>query len=73
MGPHNCKQMLKCLIKYNTEAYESAAKVGREFLGLLEYFPISAWLQVADAIMRPLVYVQEPEVVEIVRQKKESH
>ena len=24
---NDCKQMLKCLVKYNTEAYENAAKV----------------------------------------------
>ena len=37
-------------------------------MALLEYFPILAWLQVADAMTRPLVYVQVPEVVEIVKQ-----
>ena len=40
-------------------------------MSLLEHFPISAWLQVADAMMRPLVYVQVPEVVEIVRQAQD--
>ena len=68
---NDCKQMLKHLIKYNTEAYESAAKAGRELMGLLDYFPILAWLQVADAMTRPLVYVQVPEVVEIVRQAQD--
>ena len=65
---NDCKQMLKQLVKHNTEAYESAAKAGRELMGLLEYFPISSWLQVADATTRPLVYVQVLEVVEIVKQ-----
>ena len=37
-------------------------------MALLEYFPILAWLQVADATTRPLVYVQVLEVVEIVKQ-----
>ena len=37
-------------------------------MALLDYFPISAWLQVADATARPLIYVQVPEVVEIVKQ-----
>ena len=60
--------MLKRLVKYNTEAHESAAKAGKELMGLLEYFPISAWLQVADTTTRPLVYVQVPEVVEIVKE-----
>ena len=65
---NDCKQILRCLIKHNTEAHESAAKAGRELMALLEYFPISAWLQVADATTRPLVYIQVPEVVEIVKQ-----
>ena len=65
---NNCKQMLKQLVKHNTEAHESAAKAGRALMRLLDYFPISAWLQVADAMTRPLVYVQVPEVVEIVKQ-----
>ena len=34
----------------------------------MEYFPILAWLQVADAMTRPLVYIQVLEVVEIVKQ-----
>ena len=63
--------MLKCLIKYNTEAHESTAKAGRELMGLLDYFPISSWLQVADGTTRPLVYVQVPEVVEIVKQAQD--
>ena len=37
-------------------------------MALLEYFLISTWLQVADVATRPLVYVQVPEVVEIVRE-----
>ena len=65
---NDCKQMLKRLVKHNTEAHKSTAKVGRELMGLLEYFPISSWLQVADVTTRPLVYVQVPEVVEIVKQ-----
>ena len=65
---NDCKQILRWLIKHNTEAHESAAKAGGELMALLEYFPISAWLQVADATTRPLVYVQVPEVVEIVKQ-----
>ena len=65
---NDCKQMLKRLVKHKTEAHESAVKVGRELMGLLEYFPISSWLQVADATTRPLIYVQVPEVVEIVKQ-----
>ena len=64
---NDCKQMLKHLIKYNTDAYESTAKAGRELMGLSEYFPISAWLQVVDTMTRLLVYVQVPEVVEIIR------
>ena len=47
--------MLKRLVKHNTEAHESTAKVGRELMGLLEHFPISSWLQVADAMKRPLI------------------
>ena len=65
---NDCKQILRRLIKHNTEAHESAAKAGKESMALLEYFPISAWLQVADVMTRPLVYVQVPEVVEIVKQ-----
>ena len=65
---NDCKQILRCLIKHNTEAHESAAKAGKELMALLEYFPILAWLQVADAMTRPLVYVQVLEVVEIVKQ-----
>ena len=65
---NDCKQILRCLIKHNTEAHESAAKAGRELMALLDYFPISAWLQVVDATTRPLIYVQVPEVVEIVKQ-----
>ena len=42
------------------EAHESAAKAGKELMALLEYFPISVWLEVADATTRPLVYVQVP-------------
>ena len=37
-------------------------------MALLDYFPISAWLQLADAMTRPLIYVQVLEVVEIVKQ-----
>ena len=37
-------------------------------MALLEYFPILAWFQVADAMTRPLVYIQVPEVVEIVKE-----
>ena len=37
-------------------------------MALLDYFPISAWFQVADAMTKPLIYVQVPEVVEIVKQ-----
>ena len=62
------KQIVSCLIKHNMEAHESAAKAGKELMALLEYFPILAWLQVADAMTRPLIYVQVPEVVEIVKQ-----
>ena len=47
---------------------KSAAKAGKELMALLEYFPISAWLQVADVMTRPLIYVQVPDVVEIVKQ-----
>ena len=65
---NDCKQILRRLIKHNTEAHESAMKAGQELVALLDYFPISAWLQVADAMTRPLVYVQVPEVVEIVKQ-----
>ena len=65
---NDCKQMLKRLIKNNTKAHESAAKAGKELMGLLEYFPISTWLKVADVTTRPLVYVQVPEVVEIVKE-----
>ena len=68
---NDCKQILKRLIKYNMEAYESTAKVGRELMSLLEYFAISAWLQVADATMRLLVYIQVLEVVEIIRQAQD--
>ena len=46
-------------------------KAGKELEALLDYFPISAWLQVADATTRPLVYVQVPEVVEIVKQAQD--
>ena len=67
---NDCKQILRRLIKHNTEAHESAAKAGKELMALLEYFPISAWLQVADATTRPLVYVQVPEVVEVIDKKK---
>ena len=65
---NDCKEMLKRLIKHNTEAHESAAKAGKELMAVLEYFPISAWLQVADATTRSLVYMQVPEVVEIVKE-----
>ena len=58
-------------MKHNTEAHESTTKAGRELMELLEYFLISSWLQVADATTRPLIYVQVPEVVEIVKQVKE--
>ena len=68
---NDCTQMLKRLIKYNKEAHESTTKVGRELMGLLDYFPISSWLQVADATTRPLVYVQVPEVVEIVKRAQD--
>ena len=63
---NDCKQILRRLIKHNTEAHESAVKAGKELVALLDYFPISAWLQVADAMTRPLIYVQVSEVVEIV-------
>ena len=65
---NDCKQILRHLIKHNTEAHQSAAKADRELMALLEYFPISAWLQVVDGMTRPLVYVQVPDVVEIVKQ-----
>ena len=68
---NDCKQILKRLVKHNTEAPESVVKAGKELVALLDYFPISAWLQVADATIRPLVYVQVPEVVEIVKQAQE--
>ena len=58
-------------MRHNTEAHESAMKAGKELVALLDYFPISAWLQVADTTMRPLVYVQVPEVVEIVKQAQD--
>ena len=64
------KQMLKRLVKYNTEAHESAAKASQELMGLLEYLPLSAWLKVADAATRPLVNVQIPEVMEIVSESQ---
>ena len=59
---------MKRLIKHNTEAHESAAKVGMELMALLDYLPIPQWLQVADAMTRPLVYVQVPEVAEIINE-----
>ena len=65
----DCKQMLKRLIKYmnmNMKPHESVAKAGKELMGLLGYLLLSTWLQVADAITRPLVYVQVPEVAEII-------
>ena len=65
------QQILRRLIKHNTEAHESAMKAGKELVVLLDYFPISAWLQVADVMTRPLVYVQVPEVVEIVKQAQD--
>ena len=68
---NDCKQILKRLVKHNTEAHESAVKTGKELVALLDYFPISAWLQVADVTTRPLVYVQVPEVVEIVKQAQD--
>ena len=68
---NDCKQMLKRLVKHNTDAHESAAKVGRELMRLLDYFLISSWLQVADVTTRPLVYVQVPEVVEIVKEAQQ--
>ena len=40
----DCKQILKRLVKHNTEAHESAVKAGKELEALLDYFPISAWL-----------------------------
>ena len=64
---NDCKQILRRLIKHNTEAHESAMKAGKELVALLDYFPILAWLQVADATTRPLIYMQVPEVVEIVK------
>ena len=45
---NDCKQILKCLVRHNTEAHESAMKAGKELVALLDYFLISAWLQVAD-------------------------
>ena len=68
---NDCKQILKRLVKHNTEAHESAVKAGKELVALLDYFPISAWLQVADATTRPLIYVQVQEVVEIVKQAQD--
>ena len=68
---NNCKQILKRLVKHNTEAHESTVKAGKELVALLNYFPISAWLQVVDTTTRPLVYVQVPEVVEIVKQAQD--
>ena len=68
---NDCKQILRRLIKHNTEAHENAMKAGKELVALLDYFPISAWLQVADVMTRPLVYVQVPEVVEIVKQAQD--
>ena len=68
---NDCKQILKRLVRHNTEAHESAVKAGKELEALLDYFPISAWLQVADAMTRPPVYVQVPEVVEIVKQAQD--
>ena len=66
---NDCKQILRCLIKHNTEAHKSAAKAGKELMALLDYFPISTWLQVvAKVTTRPLIYVQMPEVVKIVKQ-----
>ena len=37
-------------------------------MGLLEYLLSDAWLQVVDAITRPLVYVQVPEVLGIIKE-----
>ena len=68
---NDCKQILRRLIKHNTEAHKSAVKAGKELVALLDYFPILAWLQVADAMTRPLIYVQVPEVVEIVKQAQD--
>ena len=68
---NDCKQILRRLIKHNTEAHKSAVKAGKELVALLDYFPILAWLQVADAMTRPPVYVQVPEVVEIVKQAQD--
>ena len=56
------KQILKRLMKHVTESHKSAAKAGKELMGLLEYQPLHVWLQVADVTMRPLVYIQIPEV-----------
>ena len=60
--------MLKNLVKYNTEAYESAVKAGKELMGLLDYLPVSVWLEVADTMTQPLVFVQVLEVVEIINE-----
>ena len=68
---NDCKQILRRLIKHNMETHESVMKAGKELVALLDYFPISAWLQVADATTRPLIYVQVPEVVEIVKQAQD--
>ena len=46
---NDCKQILKRLVRHNMEAHKSAMKAGKELGALLDYFPISAWLQVADA------------------------
>ena len=46
---NDCKEILKRLVRHNTEAHESPMKAGKELVALLDYFPISAWLQVADA------------------------
>ena len=60
--------MLKNLVKYNTEAYKSAVKAGKKLMGLLDYLPLSVWLEVVDTMTRPLVFVQVPEVVEIINE-----
>ena len=68
---NDCKHILRRLIKHNTEAHESAMKAGKELVALLDYFPLSAWLQVAETTTRPLIYVQVREVVKMVKQAQD--
>ena len=62
------KQMLKRLVKHVTESHESAAKAGKELMGLLDYLHLQVWLQVVDMMTRPLVYMQVPKVVETIKE-----